>query len=226
MNQTIKIKICGMRHPENIAAVAVLRPDYLGFIFHPGSSRYVGAKPPLELFSSLPDTIGRIGVFVDEDPHQLRALCRQYGFFAAQLHGRETPAQCRLIRENGLQVIKAFALDEQFDFRQLEAYAETVNYFLFDTRGSLPGGTGRKFNWQLLERYRLAVPFFLSGGIGPADAPALLALQHPQFYAADVNSSFEQAPALKNVCRLKPFIRALRHKERNSSGSPPQETTG
>jgi len=204
------IKVCGMRDPENIAQVAELNPDYMGFIFQPISSRYVGQDPNLSVFERVPPTIPKIGVFVNEDPDVLIGQCKKYGFFGAQLHGTETPDYCRVVGESGLTVIKAFSLHDAFNFSITEAYTSVAGYFLFDTKGQLAGGTGLKFNWEILDRYRFRVPFFLSGGIGPGDAQKLKSIGHPQLFGIDMNSGFETAPALKEVGKVKKFMEEIR----------------
>jgi phosphoribosylanthranilate isomerase len=92
-------------------------------------------------------------------------------------------------------VFKAFSADDQFDFSKLNAYSGVCDYFLFDTKGNIPGGTGQKFNWQLLENYQGDVPFFLSGGIGPDDLEAIRRFGHPRWRGIDINSGFEIEPA-------------------------------
>jgi len=200
-----------MRDPGNIGQICAAGPDYLGFIFHPGSARYIGENPDPSIFDRIPASIKKAGVFVNEEMETLIRLCKKYGFFAAQLHGNETPAYCQAVKESGLTVIKTFPLYDTFDFSVQEAYTSAVDYFLFDTKGKLPGGTGKKFNWQILDRYCLSVPFFLSGGIGPADAGELKGLRHPQLYAIDINSGFEAAPALKDARKVKEFIKEMRN---------------
>ena len=203
------IKVCGMRDPENIDLICKAGPDYLGYIFQRESSRYIGKEPDQSIFERVPPPIKKVGVFVNEDQESLIRLCRQYGLFAAQLHGNETPLYTRAVKDSGLTVIKAFSLYETFDFSTLEAYIPSVRYFLFDTRGNLRGGTGIKFDWKILDRYQLPVPFFLSGGIGPADAADLKKLDHPQLFAIDINSGFEIQPALKDAGMVKTFIEKM-----------------
>lgn len=206
----IKIKVCGMRDPENISGVVAGLPDYMGFIFYPKSKRFVGAGFSTEKLENIPESVKKVGVFVDELPEKVIEACKSMNFQVAQLHGNESPEYCRLIQESGLTVFKAFSVDESFDFKQLSGYAEVCDYFLFDTKGHLPGGTGQKFNWQLLENYRLGVPFFLSGGIGPGDVEAVQGFRHPQLFGIDINSGFEISPALKDVEKVRIFIEKVR----------------
>ncbi len=210
MNE-LKLKVCGMRDPQNIDQVCDAAPDYLGFIFQPESSRYVGKEPDPLIFDRVPPSVRKVGVFVNEEPGSLVRICHCYGLVAAQLHGNETPGYAAAMKEAGLTVIKAFALHEAFSFSSLEAYLPVADYFLFDTKGKLRGGTGVKFDWKILERYQLPLPFFLSGGIGPADTGELKKIEHPQLYGIDVNSGFELQPALKDAAAVKQFINEIRN---------------
>ncbi|MGE5393293.1 MAG: phosphoribosylanthranilate isomerase [Candidatus Saccharibacteria bacterium] len=212
MIKELKVKVCGMRERDNIFGVALANPDYMGFIFYAKSSRYVGENPAFELGSLKLDAISRVGVFVNEEPAKVISICRQNNLDIAQLHGSETPSDCKQIKQSGLNVFKAFSVDETFDFKALEAYADSCDFFLFDTKGHLPGGTGMKFNWQLLDNYLLDIPFFLSGGIRPEDLSSIRTFHHPMLYGIDINSGFELSPALKDVAKVQQFIAGIRSK--------------
>jgi phosphoribosylanthranilate isomerase len=205
----MKIKVCGMREAGNLAAIADLDPDYLGFIFAPKSARYMGEVLDPCQVKSLPAHIRRIGVFVDETPANIQAASVAYGLDCAQLHGHETPADCQQVRDAGLCVIKAFAVGPDFDFATVTPYASVCDYFLFDTKGELPGGNGRAFDWQLLRAYQGPLPFFLGGGLGLSNLAELLAFHHPYLYAFDFNSQLETAPGLKDVARTRELIERL-----------------
>ena len=206
----LKIKVCGMRDPENISGVVKALPDYLGFIFYLKSKRFVGFEPTPEMLLAVPDSVKKVGVFVDELSEKVIEICQNWNLNVVQLHGHETPEYCQQIHGSGITVFKAFSVDEHFDFSSLNAYSGACDYFLFDTKGQLPGGTGQKFNWQLLEKYKGDVPFFLSGGIGPDDVEAVLGFRHPQLFGFDINSGFEIEPALKDVEEVKKFIFEVR----------------
>ena len=171
--KALKIKVCGMRDPENISGVAAALPDFLGFIFYPKSARFVGEEFSAEQLENIPTSIQKVGVFVNELPEKVIEICKKLNFQVAQLHGSESPEYCRQIKASGLAVFKAFSVDDSFDFGQLSGYADVCDYFLFDTKGRMPGGTGQKFNWALLKNYTGSVPFFLSGGIGSDDLDAI-----------------------------------------------------
>lgn len=212
MNE-LKIKVCGMRDPENISGVVAALPDYMGFIFYPKSKRFVEFEPSMEVLSIVPDSVKKVGVFVDEAPEKVLEILNSWELNVVQLHGIETPEYCRQIHNSGITVFKAFPVDELFDFLTLEAYFGVCDFFLFDTKGILPGGTGQKFNWDLLEKYSGKVPFFLSGGIGPDDLEVLRNFEHPRWYGIDINSGFEISPALKDVQKVKHFISGVRKKK-------------
>ncbi|MXV15901.1 phosphoribosylanthranilate isomerase [Hufsiella ginkgonis] len=205
----MKIKVCGMRDPENIKAVAALSPDYMGFIFYPGSERFVAGLPPKAIWS-LPEDIITTGVFVDSGYDEIIANVEKFRLQAVQLHGSETPELCGKLYADGLQVIKAFGVNEQFDFDTTEPFSEYADYFLFDTKTPGHGGSGASFNWALLENYLLDVPYFLSGGIGPDAVDDLKANYDHRFYAVDLNSRFEVSPGLKDVEKLRNVFKQLR----------------
>ncbi len=199
-----------MRNPDNISGIASALPDFIGFIFYPKSKRFVGTELHVETLKAIPESVKKVGVFVDEFPEEVIEICKKLNLEVAQLHGNESPEYCRQIQKSGLMVFKALSVDEQFDFSGLKAYSGVCDYFLFDTKGNVPGGTGQKFNWQLLEKYNGDVPFFLSGGIGPDDLEAIRHFMHPRWRGIDINSGFEIEPALKDVEKVKNFIFEIR----------------
>lgn len=209
MLNKVKIKVCGMRHPQNVEQVNQLGIDFMGFIFYPKSARFVETDFDPAIPKSLDTNTKSVGVFVNAEIDYVLACCKRYGFEFVQLHGSESVAYCQQMRAAGLQVIKAFGVDESFNFEQLEAYEEHVDYFLFDTKTKAHGGSGVKFSWELLSAYKLSRPFFLSGGIGPTDGEALQQFEHEKLFALDLNSKFEAAPAQKNTALLQSFLHAV-----------------
>ncbi|MCY1530238.1 N-(5'-phosphoribosyl)anthranilate isomerase [compost metagenome] len=204
----LKLKVCGLREPSNIVDVAALHPDYMGFIFYPRSARFAGGMPADDILT-LPDSIKTTGVFVNASLTEIKNTLATYRLNAVQLHGDETPDFCMDVKQAGAEVIKAFGIDETFDFNQLNAYTKAVDYFLFDTRTVQHGGSGILFDWKLLQKYTGTVPFFLSGGIGNEQLIQLKQINHPALYAVDVNSKFESAPGIKNIKQLKFFLNEL-----------------
>jgi len=195
-----------MREPNNIAALSDLQPDYMGFIFWAPSSRYVETTTP-----ELPTAIKKTGVFVDASVDYIQSMVQQHNLQAVQLHGEETPNYCQLIQSFGVEVIKAFSVKNTFYFSTLETYENSCDFFLFDTKGSLPGGNGYTFDWSLLKEYPSKKPFFLSGGIGLENTQEIKELLNTNLplFAIDVNSKFELAPGLKKIEALKQFKKEL-----------------
>jgi len=199
-----------MKEPNNLEQVSRLEPDFLGYIFFKGSSRYVGERPDPALFSVPASTIHRVGVFVNEPLKSVRRIIESGRIDMAQLHGSENPEYCKALVNSGIHVIKAMSPDQLLPGNNLEAYNGVVHYFLFDTSGEGHGGTGKKFNWDLLRNYSLPVPFLLSGGIGPDDGASILELDHLGLRGVDVNSRFEDAPGKKNLELLEHFMKEIR----------------
>ena len=195
-----------MRETENIEALAALTPDYMGFIFWAPSSRFVEGTTP-----TLPQHIKKTGVFVDATIDYIETIIKEHQLQAVQLHGKETPEYCSYVQSLGVEVIKAFSIKDHFDFTSLAPYENCCDFYLFDTKGELPGGNGYGFDWSLLTNYPSQKPFFLSGGIGLEHTPQIKALLNTDLplYAIDVNSKFELAPARKNIDALTQFKNEL-----------------
>lgn len=214
-----------MNHnPEEVAA---LQPDYLGFIFWEPSSRYFSGEMP-----AVPSSIKKVGVFVDAPLEEVLEKVAHYQLDAVQLHGKESADYCatlrhaeldsasqkdgtpKLVRGNGFKTIKVFSIKDDFDFDVLKEYEEVCDYFLFDTKGKLPGGNGYTFDWSVLEKYTSNKPYFLSGGIGLDSTEKLQdflnSTASENCFAIDVNSKFETAPGLKNIDDIKVFIESLK----------------
>ena len=217
----MKVKVCGLREPENITAVSALAADYLGFVFHPGSPRFAG-QPSLAEWIGQHEEIGRkqqlVGVFVNAEVDYILNAVHDYRLDWVQLHGDESPGYCHELKllwsVNTLRkasIAKAFAITPDFDFNRTNAYVGSCGLFVFDTGGQKDaGGTGKKWDWKKLNEYTGPVPFLLSGGIGPEDAEAIAAVDHPQLKGVDVNSRFETEPGLKDVQQVELFLRKVK----------------
>ena len=205
----MKLKICGMKYPENILEVSELLPDYMGFIFWEKSSRFFDGTMP-----DLPKSIQKVGVFVDATLDEIILKIKKYNLNLIQLHGKESVSFCldlkteiKNLKQNQIEIIKVFSILDDFDFSILKDYETVCNYFLFDTKGKLPGGNGTVFDWNVLKKYPSKKPFFLSGGIGIeeiASVKQLLKTNLP-IHSIDINSKFEIEPGLKNMQLLKDF---------------------
>jgi phosphoribosylanthranilate isomerase len=209
MTSSLKIKVCGLKYPDNRKELEPLPIDYFGFIFYPQSKRYAG-DPELPGFKELiASQKQKTGVFVNEHLCKVIEIAAIAGLSCVQLHGDESPEYCNQIMKKGFEVIKAFRIGDDFDFVDTTRYEGCADFFLFDTRAEIPGGTGRKYNWDLLSGYKGNTPFFLSGGIKPDDVMAVKSFSHQFFYGIDLNSGFEDYPGFKNFTILKQFIKEL-----------------
>ncbi len=199
------LKICGMREATNIQAVEQLGLDWMGFIFFPASPRYVG-----EVIPYLPRQMKRVGVFVNSSRQTILSQALKYGLTHLQLHGHESPDECLFWKEQGYLVIKAISIKSAADFNQVENFESCVDYFLFDTKTKLRGGSGKQFDWDLLAHYHGTTPFLLSGGIGPESVAKLMRFRHPLLAGYDLNSQFETTPGMKDIPKLAAFVRAIK----------------
>ena len=198
----MKIKVCGMREPDNIQAVAQLGIDWMGFIFYPRSPRFYTGRA--EAIQQLP--CRKVGVFVNATTEEMMETATHFRLDYLQLHGQETPEQCHTLQKRGYGLIKALSIATAADVERATDYADRVDYLLFDTKCSQYGGSGRSFDWSVLQSYRGETPFLLSGGIGPDSLEALIQFHHPLWAGVDLNSAFESVPGHKEVDRLRTFI--------------------
>ena len=198
-------KVCGMRDPANIRAIEALGVDWLGLIFYPPSPRYVSTKPDY-----LPQRAKSVGVFVDADITTITRKVADYGLRLVQLHGNESPDQCRELKNAvpEIDIIKAFSIKDAGSLAATKPYEDcgAVAYFLFDTCCPGKGGSGQTFDHSLLHEYHGNIPFLLSGGLSPANAKEVKAITHPMLIGYDLNSRFETAPAVKDPGLVKQFI--------------------
>ncbi|HEX8356915.1 MAG TPA: phosphoribosylanthranilate isomerase [Segetibacter sp.] len=190
-----------MRDAENIRQLALLEPDYIGFIFYPKSKRYADSLDT-DALNRLPLSTKKTGVFVNATFEDISKQIKAYNLQAIQLHGDETPEFCTSFINNDIEVIKAFGIDKQFDFNTLNTYNNAVDYFLFDTKTDQYGGSGQVFNWDLLKMYHLEKPYFLSGGLGVEHLNEIKKINDTRLYALDFNSRFELQPGLKDIEKL------------------------
>ena len=207
MKKNLRIKVCGMRDPENIRDVLKLEIDFMGFIFYRSSPRNAKIIPDGIDFGNTK----KVGVFVNSTVGEIIKTTMSFGLDYIQLHGEETPEFCREVKNTGKKIIKVFSVGDDFDFSVCEEYMDVAEYFLFDTKGELKGGNGELFDWNKLEEYYLAKPFLLSGGISPEHKESVKKFSHPQFAGIDINSGFETEPGIKNYKSIKKFLNELRN---------------
>lgn len=206
----MKLKICGMKYHDNITQVATLQPDYFGFIFYEKSARFFNGHIP-----QLSNHIKKVGVFVDATIKYISEKIEKHNLQAVQLHGSETPDFCKQLKalcdsenhKKSIQIIKVFSIKNSFNFEILQPYETVCDYYLFDTKGKLPGGNGYTFNWNILQQYPSTKPYFLSGGIGLNEIQNVKQFFKTEVskycHAIDVNSKFEIKAGLKNIEQLK-----------------------
>lgn len=216
-----------MRDAENIQQVIALGVNMIGLIFWPKSPRYVQSfstnagiipdlKNPAIKDISNPDA-SYVGVFVDEMPQNVVTHAYNYKLDYIQLHGNESPIYIDNLKNTlvpdilpNVKIIKALSINEEADILKWKTYEGHVDMFLFDTKSTQTvGGTGKHFDWSLINMYDGNIPFLLSGGIGPDDAEAVKSFKHPMCVGIDLNSRFEKEPGMKDVDKLKAFLKAL-----------------
>lgn len=199
------IKVCGMRDGDNIREIDSVHPDMMGFICWPGSARNVSTPP-----SCLPNC-HRVGVFVNPSVKEVLNAKEMLGLDYMQLHGNESVNVCKKLKqETGLKLIKAISVSQTSDIDKAMAYQEIAELLVFDTKCKTYGGSGDKFNWDILNNYAGELPFLLSGGIGPKDYTKIRDWHHPKCIGIDINSCFEISPALKDAETTIEFIKKIR----------------
>jgi len=206
----MQIKICGMKFPKNILEVGALQPDYMGFIFYPKSKRFVGEDFSPESLEKLPKSIKKVAVFVNETSEEIIAIQKQFSFDFVQLHGNESVAECEILKENNINVIKVFSVDNYFNFNEVEPYELVCDYFLFDTKTVKYGGSGKTFDWELLENYTLSKPFFLSGGLSIHNIVKIKYKDYPILIGLDFNSKLEDSNTKKITNEVSELIEKIR----------------
>ncbi len=191
----MKLKVCGLNDRENILQVLDCKPDYIGFIFYEKSPRCAGGLST-EFAQSI-SSAKKVGVFVNETESRILDYVSRFGLDYVQLHGDETAEFCKSLR-NKVPVIKAFPINDEFDFSSLKAFLDVCDYFLFDSKSEQYGGSGKAFNHSKLNEYKLDKPYFLSGGLSLENIHGIR-----DAYCLDVNSKFEILPGIKDINKLK-----------------------
>jgi phosphoribosylanthranilate isomerase len=209
LHSPLKIKICGITQLPQLRELDALGIDYAGLIFYDPSPRYVLNKLSGDAVRALSLSLQKVGVFVNAPEDKVMTQIEHYGLDMVQLHGDETPAYCAHIRRQ-CPVIKAFRLGAQTSVDWLvQPYADSCDYFLFDTDTKNYGGSGQQFNWQLLQHATIGKPFFLSGGIGVDDWAAVQHFTHPFLHALDLNSKLETKPGVKDMALVQELMKRV-----------------
>jgi phosphoribosylanthranilate isomerase len=201
----MKLKVCGMKYSQNITEIENLFPDLMGFIFYEKSKRFFNL-PEINLNNK----VKRVGVFVNENIQEIKNKIKKYKLDYVQLHGEENVNFCNSLQPF-VKIIKVFKIDYNFNFKKTEEFEEVCDYFLFDTKSQLHGGSGKKFDWNLLKNYNCKKDFFLSGGIDISDIEEIKKIVNSYPIAGiDVNSKFELDNLEKDKEKINLLIKKLR----------------
>ena len=201
----MKLKVCGMKYSQNITEIENLFPDLMGFIFYEKSKRFFN-QPEINLNTK----VKRVGVFVNENIQEIKNKIKKYKLDYVQLHGEENVNFCNSLQPF-VKIIKVFKIDYNFNFKKTEEFEEVCDYFLFDTKSQLHGGSGKKFDWDLLKNYNCKKDFFLSGGIDISDIEEIKKIVNSYPIAGiDVNSKFELENLEKDKEKINLLIKKLR----------------
>jgi phosphoribosylanthranilate isomerase len=207
----MQIKVCGITSFTQLKQLEDLNADFSGLIFYPLSKRYVSDHLEHDQQNIRGLQIKKIGVFVNQTLAVIEKAISDYGLYAVQLHGDETVEFCKELMNKAI-VIKVFRLAKSNNIDALIApFMEACHYFLFDTDTAGYGGSGKKFNWELIQHASIKKPFFLSGGIGACDVTSIRSFHHPYLFAIDVNSHFETEPGLKDMQMVDSFIKTMKN---------------
>lgn len=194
-----------MKYSQNITEIENLFPDLMGFIFYEKSKRFFN-QPEINLNNK----VKRVGVFVNENIQEIKNKIKKYKLDYVQLHGEENVNFCHSLQPF-VKIIKVFKIDYNFNFKKTEEFEEVCDYFLFDTKSQLHGGSGKKFDWDLLKNYNCKKDFFLSGGIDIGDIEEIKKIVKSYPIAGiDVNSKFELDNLEKDKEKINLLIKKLR----------------
>ncbi len=210
----MNIKVCGITEMKQLQQLDGLDIDFAGLIFYKESPRYIGDKISKKELKKADLDTKKVGVFVNPEMIDVLDAIDDYGLDAVQLHGDESPEMCEDLSSE-VEVIKVFRITGDEDIDKLVApYDAVCDYYLFDTSGLKEsfGGTGKQFDWTILTKAKIEKPFFLSGGIGPDDAPKVKTFKHPDFFGVDINSLFEKEPGVKDMSKVLHFRQAMKLK--------------
>lgn len=200
------IKVCGLVEEVNMNKVSLADIDMIGLNFYPSSKRYLSHNINT---SKIPKHISKVGVFVNESLDEILRLIDKYELDYVQLHGDEDNDFCKKLKEK-VKVIKVIPIRSSKDFQMAKNYPE-ADFILFDTKTKMFGGSGKKFDWSILEQYDGEKPFILAGGIKPDDVKTLKEISHEAFAGIDINSQFESEPGIKSVPEVYKFAYAIKN---------------
>jgi len=214
---TLIVKICGLSTPEALDAALDAGADMVGFVFFPPSPRNISFAIARALGARVQGRAKKVALTVDAEDALFDGIVDSLQPDLMQLHGKETPVRAEEIkRRYGLPVIKALPVSVKSDLERVDAYADVAEWILFDAKApadaTRPGGLGKAFDWTLLQGADVGVPIMLSGGLTAANVEE--ALRMTRAPAVDVSSGVESAPGIKDIARIREFIRVARQADR------------
>ena len=209
----VRVKICGLKTEDEVAAAAEAGASYIGFVFYPPSPRSISPERAAELCAAAPVGVCKVGLFVAPDDALVEAILAIAPLDMIQLHGDETPARVSEVRARfGLPVMKAVRFAGEQDVALLESYEEVADQILCDAKpreeGELPGGNGVTFDWRLIQGRRWRTPWMLAGGLSPGNVAHASRLTGAR--QVDVSSGVEAAPGVKDAEKMAAFVAAAR----------------
>jgi phosphoribosylanthranilate isomerase len=213
-----RIKVCGITRSQDALYAARAGADALGFIFHPESPRYIDPEEVSIIIDQLPPFVDVVGVFVDKKRSEVEEIIQYCRLNYVQLHGNESSKYAeRLFRQSSpCEIIKAFRVGTQTVPDEFKPYVPHVRAFLLDTyEKDLVGGTGKSFDWSIIEGLKIVRPYVLAGGLNPENVTA--ALQSVKPCCVDVNSGVEKSPGIKDHDLISEFIRAVRKSDNSNA---------
>ncbi|MBO6793301.1 MAG: phosphoribosylanthranilate isomerase [Balneolaceae bacterium] len=207
-NQT-KVKICGITNLEDARFASGAMVDYLGFIFVESSPRYIDPEKAGAIVNWV-EGPEKVGVFMDQPLDDVNVLAKFSGIDLVQLHGNETLEYCQLIEKPIIKVIHVGETSSKEEIEtQVALYSEVAEFLLFDTKANGKfGGTGKTFDWSLLNEIADDIPFFLAGGLNPENVSGAIEMVQP--FAVDLNSGVEEEPGLKDFEKIEQLMENLK----------------
>lgn len=221
INHQPKLKVCGLTKLDQIDSLNEMNVDFLGFIFYDKSPRYVLNCLKLEEISQI-NHKGKVGVFVNESIENIINFAQQAKLNFVQLHGDENKNFIQVLRKmlaKDVQIIKVIRIGNQSSEelqKIIDQQPASIDYLLFDTDSKAFGGTGKSFNWQILNDIEIPIPYFLSGGISVENVAQLSTIKQQPF-SLDINSQFEIAPGDKDLDKIKNFINIISLSSKNTT---------
>jgi phosphoribosylanthranilate isomerase len=210
------VKICGLSTRETLDAALEAGADMVGFVFFPPSPRHLGLEKARDLGKQAKGRAVKVALTVDADDATLANIVEALQPDMLQLHGKETVARLRDIKQTfGLPIMKAIAVETLADLAPLPGYAAVADRILFDARApkeaTRPGGLGAVFDWHVLEKLDLKLPFMVSGGLDVGNVAE--AIRVTRAGGVDVSSGVERTPGVKDPDLIRAFIHAARASE-------------